>query len=379
MNLEFLKPIESEVEDYLSEIAQNQLGNVLEKHTSESFPDLDNIKIAIIGVLDDIDYNIVKLVHIRKQLYALYPGNWDMKMADLGNIVAGESIDDTYYALNRIVVYLLKQKILLIIIGGSQDLTYPIYRAFDELEQMVNLVCIDKKFDIGNVNEPINNSNYISKIIIEEPNNLLNYSNIGYQTYFNSQEDIDLIDKLHFEAYRLGEISNKITISEPIFRNADIVSLDLTSVESSSSGNFHIFAPNGLNGKEVCALSRYAGISDKVSVFGIFNHQSTLTESLLIAQIIWYFFEGYQYRANDFPFGVKENYLKYIVPLDIEDIIFYKNKKTERWWVEIPFFSKLSNKVTKTTLLPCDYEDYLTACNQEIPQRWWKAKLKSTI
>jgi hypothetical protein len=51
---------------------------------------------------------------------------------------------------------------------------------------------------------------------------------------------------------------------EPVFRDADIV-LDLNSVKSSDSGNFTYFTPNGFNGKEICSLARYAGISDKVS------------------------------------------------------------------------------------------------------------------
>jgi hypothetical protein len=47
-------------------------------------------------------------------------------------------------------------------------------------------------------------------------------------------------------------------------------------------------------------LSRYAGISDKVSIFGIFNHNNSSQESVLIAQIIWYFIEGFHYRSDPF-------------------------------------------------------------------------------
>ena len=47
---------------------------------------------------------------------------------------------------------LVKKKIIPIIIGGSQDLTYAMYRAYDVLEQMVNLVSIDSKFDLGKEN-----------------------------------------------------------------------------------------------------------------------------------------------------------------------------------------------------------------------------------
>ena len=264
-------------------------------------------------------------------------------------------------------------------IGGSQDLTYPLYRAYDELEQMVNLVSIDNKFDFGDANKPLSANSYLTKMIVEEPNNLFNYSNLGYQTYYNSQEEIDLIEKLFFDAYRLGEVSNNISIAEPVFRDADMVSVDLTSVKSSDSGNFITFTPNGFNGKEICSLSRYAGISDKVSIFGIFNHNNSKQEAVLIAQIIWYFIEGFHYRSNEYPFGSRENYLKYIVPLEDEELIFFKSHKTERWWIEIPFISNVNNKLKRNTLLPCTHEDYLGASASEIPERWWKAQRKNIV
>ena len=50
---------------------------------------------------------------------------------------------------------------------------------------------------------------------MREPNNLFNYSNIGYQTYFNSQEELDLLNSLFFDAYRLGEVKD-LTKVEPI-------------------------------------------------------------------------------------------------------------------------------------------------------------------
>ena len=383
MEFDFLKPLDHEILQVIKEISSQQLGSKVVFHTVESFPDLNKIRIAIIGVLEnrgDVNRtNSVDLFPVRKELYSLFPGNWDASIADLGDILAGNSTEDTYYAVKKIVSSLIKKKIIPIVIGGSQDLTYALYRAYDDLEQMVNVVSIDNKFDFGKESEVITANSYLTKIIVDEPNNLFNFSNIGYQTYYNSQEEIDLIDKLFFEGYRLGEISNNIAISEPVFRDADMVSIDLTSVKSADSGNLNPFTPNGFNGKEICALSRYSGISDKVSLLGIFNHNSTVQESVLIAQIIWYFIEGTHYRSNEYPFGSKEKYIKYIVPLEDEELIFYKSDKTDRWWIEIPFISTNNNKLNKSTLLPCSYEEYLAACNQEIPERWWKAQRKNVL
>ncbi len=382
MEFDFLKPLDNEILNFVKEVSSQQLGSKVVFHTANDFPDLNKIKIAVIGVLENRGNNNqskeVDLSYIRKELYGLFPGNWDASIADLGNILEGNSISDTHFALSKVVSSLIKRKIIPIVIGGSQDLTYALYRAYDELDQMVNLVSIDNKFDFGKESDTLSATSYLTKIIIDEPNNLFNYCNVGYQTYYNSQEEIDLIDKLFFESYRLGEVSNTIAIAEPVFRDADLVSLDLTSVKTSDSGNFSKFFPNGFNGKEICALSRYAGISDKVSLFSLFNHNNSQQESVLIAQIIWYFIEGFHYRSNEYPFGSRENYIKYIIPLE-EELVFFKSNKTDRWWIEIPFISNTNNKLKKSSLLPCSYDEYLGACNQEIPERWWKAQRKNIL
>jgi Arginase family len=383
MALDFLTPLNEELLEHVANLSSQHLGSKIVFHTKDDFPDLKKIKIAIIGVLENRgDINAtsdVNLDFIRKELYSLFPGNWESSIADLGDLLPGETKEDTYFALQKVTAFLLKKNVLPILLGGTRDLTYPLYRAYDDLEQMVNLVAVDSKFDIGaNAIEPIRTS-YLSKIIADEPNNLFNYSNVGYQTYFNSQEEIDLIEKLYFDAYRLGDVKNNIAIAEPVFRDADIVSLNLLAVKSSDSANQLNFNPNGFDGKEICALARYAGISDKVSTLGIFNHNSSKQEAMLVAQVIWYFIEGFHYRSNEYPFGSKENYIRYIVTFENDDLVFYKSNKSDRWWLEIQNFNSGRNKSAKHTLLPCSYEEYLAACNHEFPERWWKFQRKNGI
>ncbi|MEO8236064.1 MAG: formimidoylglutamase [Flavobacterium sp.] len=381
MAFDFLQPLDESFLEFIQGLSPQTLGKKVVFHTDTEFPNIENASIAIIGVLENRGLGdtkeIVDLSNIRKEFYSLFPGNWQKQIVDLGDIVAGESLEDTYYVLKTAIAQLVKNKVVPIVIGGSQDLTYAMYRAYDLLEQMVNVVSIDSKFDFARDNA-LQSESYLTKMIVDEPNNLFNYSNIGFQTYFNAQEEIDLIEKLYFDAYRLGEVCNNSTIAEPVFRDADLVSVDLLSVKSSDSGNFATFVPNGFSGKEICSLSRYAGISDKVSSLGIFNHKSTKQESILISQIMWYFVEGFHFRSNEYPFGTKENYIKYIVTLE-DELVFYKSNITERWWIEIPFLSIRNNKLKKSTLLPCMHEDYLAACSGDVPERWWKAQRKNII
>ena len=382
MVFDFLQPISTSVEEYIATLSNQTLGKKVVFHTQTDFPVLDNIAIAIITVNEfrgsEKDNDDFSFDNFRKQFYSLFPGNWNASIVDLGTIEAGASVEDTYFVVKSLVAELIKKRIIPVVIGGSQDLTYPMYRAYDNLDQMVNLVSVDNQFDFSKENK-LDSESYLSKIIVEEPNNLFNFSNLGFQTYFNSQEEIDLIEKLYFEAYRLGEVSNNIAVAEPVFRDADLVSVDMHSVQSSYSGNFDVFNPNGFTGKEICALTRYAGISDKVTSFGIFNFNPNRNEVVLTAQMLWYFIEGFCFRSNEYPFGTKENYIKYIVPIEDEELIFYKSNKTERWWIEIPFLTNVNNKLKRNTLLPCTHEDYLAACEQEIPERWWKAQRRNIL
>ena len=364
------------------------LGHRIRIHSSQSgFPDLSKVKIALIGICEnrgDKDHLIeeVNFVEVRQALYGLFPGNWDTIIADLGNINKGERVEDTYFAVTQLTQALLKLSITPIFLGGSQDLTYAVYRAYDQMEQMVNLVNVDPCFDIGDSNKTIDHHSYVGKIIVDQPYNLFNYSNVGFQTYLNPQEEIDLMDKLHFDANRLGNVKADLSLVEPIMRDSDIVAVDLSAIKSSELNFLHHKMPNGFDGQEMCAIARYAGISDRVSVFGIFeykNHTDEETAAMLVAQLIWYFIEGYNYRAKEDLDIEKGNFLTYQVPVNDEVLVFYKSSKTERWWVEIPFISGLNNKLKRRTLLPCTYQEYVEACNQTIPNRWYRARKKNEV
>ena len=190
----------------------------------------------------------------------------------MGVINAGSEISDTYFALKSLTQNVLKEKAIPIILGGSQDLLYYQYRAYDGFKYMVNLVNIDFKFDLGDSNIDLNNESFLSHMVVDKPYNLFNYANIGYQTFFNPQEEIMLLDKMFFEGYRLGEIVNEMKLVEPVLRDADLVAIDIRSVESRSLFQEDLY-PNGFNSREICALTRYAGLSDKVSSLGIYELQ----------------------------------------------------------------------------------------------------------
>jgi len=383
MSLEFLQPVSAEVIEEISSIHKSALGKQIQVHAQNVFPDLAKVKIALVGVLEDRrgveTANRFQYNHIRREFYKLYSGNWTETIADLGDIYPGDTVDDTYFLLKSVTEELLNRSIIPIILGGSQDLTYAQYRAYDDFGQMVNLVNIDAQFDLGDTEQKLCNKSYVGKMVVNEPYNLFNYSNLGYQTYFNAQEEINLIEKLFFEAYRLGEITSDITLAEPVLRDADFVTLDVNSV---AFGGVSPAMPNGFSGKEICALARYAGISDKVSSFGVYEIQNlelSKNSAMLVSQILWYFIEGVNFRKKEYNNSFLREFTKFTVPLENRDLIFFRSEISGRWWVEIPNSINFNNKLNKQALLPCTHQDYLDACNQIIPKRWFKAYRKNEI
>jgi len=381
---DFFIPVSDELVSK-TEFGKTSLGNSIIKYSHQNgFPDLTEVNLAIFdvregrGALGNEETGI-GADEIRKELYKLQLGNWKISITDLGSVLGGDIIEDTYYALREIISFLVKKNILPIIIGGGIDLVYANYRAYDQLDQMVNISVASSRLSFGNIDEKLNSKSYLSKIIIEEPSNLFNFSNIGYQTYYNSQEEIALIDALKFESYRVGVLRD-ISIVEPVMRDADIVAIDLGVLRASEAPGNGNSSPNGLYGDDTCAIARYAGISDKVSSFGVYEFNKIYdvnnTTSKMVSQIIWYFIEGYSLRANDYPFGSKDNYLKYMVPFDGNLIHFHQSDKSLRWWMEVEIPTQ--NKYSRHVLVPCSYDDYLNAIEQKLPERWFNANDKLT-
>ncbi len=388
---DFFSPIATEAFAKNKSFSKNQLASIVDIYT-ERFPVItkEHMDIAIIGVLDDrVALNnqgcAIAPDHVRDKLYELFRGTSNLKVSDLGNIRPGHTVQDTYVALKTVLTELMKADVLPIIIGGGQDLTYAQYAAFEPLEQKVDLVVIDSRIDLDEAEEdneaPVTSRSYLNKIFLHQPNFLFNYSNIGYQTYYTSQESLRVMDKLLFDVNRLGDFYGNLSHAEPIIRNANMISFDISAIRSSDATGNANAGPNGFYGEEACQLARYAGMNDKLSSFGIYEfnpaYDSNGQTAMLVAQIIWYFIEGYYQRKKDFPLQPKSQYLIYRASLEenSHELVFVKSKKTDRWWMQVPYPASVSGN-ERFHLVPCRYEDYQMAINGEMPDLWWRTYQK---
>ena len=244
------------------------------------------------------------------------------------------------------------------------------------------MVVVDSCFDIGVAGQDLDSKSFLSKIILHQPNFLFNYSNIGYQSYFVDENALELMKKLYFDVYRLGYVRNSLEEVEPIVRNADMLSFDISALRQSDAPGNKNSSPNGFYGEEACQITRYAGLSDKLTSIGFYevnplcdNNQQT---THLVAQMIWYFIDGYYNRKKDYPIGDTSEYTKYRVSIqdDKHEIIFHKSNKSDKWWMNVPYPANKKIKYERHHLVPCSYNDYQMACKDDVPDRWWKAYRK---
>jgi len=74
---------------------------------------------------------------------------------------------------------------------------------------------------------------FLGKLLTSEPCNLFNYSIIGLQAPYLKTSEIDLFEKLYFDALRLGEFNNNFKKAEPLIRNSDSLNIDLSAIRAS--------------------------------------------------------------------------------------------------------------------------------------------------
>lgn len=347
--------------------------------------ELDSFKIAILGVMDsrghaENDGCELGPDAIRKQLYQLHNFNPNWPMIDLGNILPGKEFSDTQVALQEVVNYLHKKQIITIILGGDMSLSLGQYRGMRNEDEMIDIVVVDERIVIVEPTDEdsIHESNYIFRMFTDEPNKINDFKLLGYQTYFNHGRDLDILEQMKMETFRLGVLRDDMMEVEPLVRDADMLSFNISAIKACDAPGYSSASPNGFFSDEACQITRFAGASDKLSSFGIFNYNPELDfrniTAIGIAQMIWYFLEGISIRKQDYPIVDESDFQKFIINIEDydRDITFLKSKKSDRWWFRIPVFQKGPNQTTYK-LIPSSYKDYLTAIDNEIPERWHNA------
>lgn len=315
---------------------------------------------------------------IRQKLYELVAPWKSVKIADLGNLIdMGE--EKNLENLSSILAEVLQKKGTVILLGNAQFFAYAQYLAYVKLQKHVQMVLADEYVKLEDYMERFDNNSYLTKTFISEPNFLFSFSLLGYQSYFLHPKYIDTLEKLSFNTYRLGELRQDFKEAEPIVRDADMLSFNLNSLKSGDALGVNEPTPNGFTGEEACAVCRYAGLSDKLSSISIFEYNKSrdtdAQTAMLAAQMCWYFIEGFYNRKNDYPEKENmDNFIQYMVTNETldRDIVFWKSKKSGRWWIQ--HYEEPAEKFSQHKTIPCSYNEYLKACQGEIPEKFFNAR-----
>ncbi|MCH7402336.1 formimidoylglutamase [Belliella kenyensis] len=381
MNIKsFFDPVPEEITN--QKFAHNSFFNFIHYH-GEVFPDIKGVQLAIIGLKEKRGMKNANTLEqgsaeIREKLYHLKKGEGLYKVVDLGDLKSGETIDESISIISAVGEFLIKRQVLPIFIGGTHDLDYGQYLAYQNMKKLVSMVTVDAKIDMDEDGLPC--ENHIQNIILHQPNFLFNYTHLAYQSFLVDKDLINVMEKLYFDHIRLGALRSNFKEIEPLIRNADLLSFDVSAIHTADAPGAADGQPFGLTGDEACQICRFAGMNEKLSSFGIYGYQPYYDDprhktASVIATMIWYFIEGFYDRKDSLSFK-SNDYIKYTVSLDANPslIIFYKSKRSEKWWMEIP--QNDNDRFERTTIIPCSYQDYQMAQSGEIPERWINAQLK---
>jgi formiminoglutamase len=353
----WLKPIPKTLVDEAAKCPEGSVGRTLALYHKE-LPDLKRSKLAIVG-LDEQAANAV-----RKALYRFAaPYNSIGVVADLGNIRKADTAQ-----IMSVVYELVTGKVVPLLIGGSgHDAARAQFLAYQEAKAVVNWTAIDETFRLGSDGLPLTDLGHPM---------LFHYALVGAQAHLLPASVLQALDRRHFEVLRLGRTRTALEEAEPILRDADLLTFHLQALKHCEAPGVAGPSVSGFFLEEACQLARYAGMSDKLTSFGLFGldmaHDPQGLTAQAAAQILWYCTDGVLNRKGDYPASLKglTEYVVDIASLNYQ-ITFWKSAASGRWWLQVPVDTK--RKHLRHRLIPCSYQDYQAACRQELPDRFFKA------
>ena len=320
---------------------------------------------------------------IRQAFYRLAAPWKGIKIADLGNITEANDMETLYEKIAIITETILKQHKILILLGGTHDLLYGLFKGYESLEHPIEYVSIDSRLDMLNAEFGITNHSFNNQLFIHQPNYLKHFCNLGTQNYYVTENERVALRDLNFESIRVGDLHDNIHLAEPSLRNANLVGFDLSAVRHADAPGAIHPSPAGLTADQLCRLARFAGMGYHFNCAGIFELNPTLDIHSQTAQLsaltIWYLIEGYYNRKYDQPIADRSNVRQLSVQMQgaIKNIQFYYSEITDRWWMEVPDSQMLENNTGRSVLVPCTLRDYeIATLDSEIPERWWIAHYK---
>ncbi len=322
------------------------------------------------------------LTELRKSLYSLSRLSRDIQVYDLGNIKAGQDLEESYNRVSEVTNLLMENNVIPVLIGGSHDLDIGFISGLANHKRDSRVGIIDSKIDLKSIsggNLPVDS--HLSKIFMNDSLSVAGFSIMGYQSYLQDSSSVGLMEKLCFEHYRLGQMRDNFEAMEPVIRDLDLLSMDLNAIRMQDFPSGVRPFPFGLSGEEFVRLCWYAGNNGFRKGIGFFGYDQSRDQmdqgTNLLAVSIWYYLEGVASgKDGHHPAIDPDNFNQFKVTLDGKGgvIEFYKSNYQDKWWVRIPVSAQQKENNPKGIFISCLQKDYQMALNGELPERWVQAQ-----
>jgi hypothetical protein len=300
--------------------------------------ELDNIDCALIG------FNTAICNQVRSYLNGFHNHFRNIRIADLGNCRKTEA-----EFILPVIDELINTGVIPVLVGADINLASILSK---KTGQSIKVIA-------NNIPDELNISNG-------------NLSYIGYQRHLIAYDVMSTLDEKCNNALSLGKLRSNINLLEPLMRDTTLAYIHLNSVRSSDAPGVGTSYPSGLTTEEMCQIMKFAGTADTLKIVAIDTDTLTsshVTDSKLIAEAIWYLFEGMNARIADHPEKTKD-YHEFLVSLpEIDtDISFVKSTLTNKWWMKLP-----DQSTNEVMYIACAYEEYQQSISgTEIPDRLMK-------
>lgn len=319
-------------------LTNNSFFNVSFSSEDNSIPSLENIEIALIGILPDVTDKV------RQHLGSFHNHFKNVQIADLGNCRKSD-VDFITPLINE----LLHSGIIPILVGADV--------------QLFNTVAGIKKAPVKVI------ANNTPSFAASDTQNV---SYIGFQRHLVAYEDMLTLDERCANALSLGKLRSNVNLLEPLMRDTGIAYLHMNAMRSCDAPGVRTSCPSGLTTEELCQLMKYAGTSDILNIVMIDTDSITKDcdiDCKLIAEALWYLLEGVNARISDHPSKTKDchEFLVSLPEIDA-DISFIKSNLTNKWWMKLP---DMANH--EVMYVACAYEEYQQSISEgEVPDRLMK-------
>lgn len=298
----------------------------------KDFPVLSQTELAIIGFDPDFSNGV------RRILYNFHNHFNAIQIADLGNLKS-EDAEFSIPAIKEVI----DGGVIPILLGAPAHVIQKLRHRIDQTESTIFYL-----------------SNRLPEYHADDK-----YEVLGFQRHLCGLDRIIQLDEVSNSSMSLAKMRAFPNIQEAILRDTNLAHFDGNVIKLGDNPASIESNTSGLTCAESCQVMKNMGGSHKLQLLNVTNYEiiderRQYASNLTIAEMIWYFLEGYAQKKKDHP-SVNEDSLQRFVINSLEtdvELNFIKNEKTGRWWL-----------ASKNNYHACAYEEYTEASKGEIPDR----------